>query len=426
MVKTSRLLNRRLLVIGSLGITVVGALVFAQSWREGNTEIASAAKQRDAYLTNIAAVTSPAAKSAAARNIRTQPVEAVTQSTTLRLTGSLAADEKSEVGSNAAGIVSQTCVNRGSVVKKGDLMVQLDPRAAQYALDEGQNAAEELRARLGLDEMKDFDINKIPEIEAARLAVELAEHNFKRSEALMKQKAIAVEAFDQTATEYRSALQRYQVVMHQGKQLFRSYCSAMTHLITLRKALEDCSIRAPFDGWVAERNITVGERVIAMFPGAKLVTLLRIDPLRLSLTVPQQEMAQIKAGQAVAFQADAFPGKTFRGTVRYITPAVDCDNRSVCVEALVPNPDAVLRPGLFVTAELQLEQSRTELSVPPAAVCNRGDVAAVFVVRGGVIREQIVSVAEAAAGKVRVLSGLTPGDVVVTTPERVHDGDSAL
>jgi RND family efflux transporter MFP subunit len=427
MLKTSRLLNRRVLIIGSLCVTTIGgALVFAQTRREGNAETAAAAKQQGGYLTSIAPSASCAAKSAASRDIRKQAVEVVTHSATLRLTGSLAADEKSEVGSNAAGIVSETCVNRGSVVKKGDLLVQLDPRDAQYALDEGENAVEELRVRLGLDEVKDFDISKFPEIEASRLALELAEHNFKRSEALMKQHAIAVEAFDQTATEYRSAIQRQQMVLHQAKQLYRSYRSAVTHLTTLRKALDDCSIRAPFDGWVAERNIAVGERVISLFPGAKLVTLLRIDPLRLSLTVPQQEMTQIKSGQTVTFQADAFPGRTFSGTVRYITPAVASDNRSVCVEAVVPNPEAVLRPGLFVTAELQLEEIRTELSVPQAAVCNRGDVAAVFVVRGGVIREQIVSALDAAAGRVRILSGLTPADVVITTPERVRDGDSAL
>ena len=196
-------------------------------------------------------------------------------------------------------------------------------------------------------------------------------------------------------------------------------------MVTLRKAVDDCSIRAPFDGYVAERNISVGERVIALFPGAKLVTLLRIDPLRLSLTVPQQEMTQIKVGQTVAFQTDAFPGKTFQGTVRYITPAVASDNRSLCVEAVVPNPDATLRPGLFVTAELQLDKRRTDLFVPQSAVRNRGDVAAVFVVRGGVIREQIVSIGVAAGGRVHVTSGLVPGDVIITTPDKVRDGDPA-
>jgi RND family efflux transporter MFP subunit len=147
--------------------------------------------------------------------------------------------------------------------------------------------------------------------------------------------------------------------------------------------------------------------------------------LRLSLTVPEQEMARVKAGQAVTFHTDAFSDRTFQGTVRYITPQLTSDSRSLCVEAVVPNANAVLRPGLFVTAELHLDQRQTELYLPQAAVCSRGDVAAVFVVRGGVLREQIVSVGESAAGRVRIRSGLSPGETVVTTPQGVHDGDAA-
>ena len=100
--------------------------------------------------------TKHAATKAVARDLRKQPVEAVVRNLTLRLTGSLAADDKSEVGSNAVGNVSETRVERGSFVKKGDVLLQIDPRDAQNALDEGLNAAEELRVRLGLDEAKEF------------------------------------------------------------------------------------------------------------------------------------------------------------------------------------------------------------------------------------------------------------------------------
>ena len=220
-------------------------------------------------------------------------------------------------------------------------------------------------------------------------------------------------------------MQRYYLARRMAKQLNRSYRSAVTHLVTLRKAVDDCTIRAPMDGWVAERNISVGERIIALFPGAKLVTLLRIDPLRLTLTVPQQDMAQIKIGQTVTFQTDAFPGRRFTGAVRYISPTVTADNRSLCVEAVVPNPKAELLPGLFATAELQLDKKQTELYVPASAVCNRGDVAAVFVIRGGTIREQIVSLGDREGTRVRILTGLAAGDVVATAPDGLHDGDAA-
>jgi membrane fusion protein (multidrug efflux system) len=416
---TPRLPGKRFLLLGgSCAVFAASAVIFWQIRHGAEAAPAAAAT----YFKCIELRKSPATKDIA-RDLRQQPVEAVVRNLTLRLTGSLAADDKSEVGSNAMGNVSETRVERGSFVKKGDVLLQIDPRDAQNALDEGINAAEELRVRLGLDESQEFRVDDVPEVEAAKAAMDLAEHTFHRAESLKKQKAIALESYDQSVSDYHSAVQRYYLARRMAKQLNRSYRSAVTHLVTLRKAVDDCTIRAPMDGWVAERNISVGERIIALFPGAKLVTLLRINPLRLTLTVPQQEMAQIKIGQTVTFQTDAFPGRRFTGAVRYISPAVTCDNRSLCVEAVVPNPNAELLPGLFVTAELQLDNKQTELYVPTSAVCNRGDVAAVFVIRGGTVREQIVSLGDREGSRMRILTGLAAGDVVAATPDALHDGD---
>jgi RND family efflux transporter MFP subunit len=419
--RISGLPRRRLVVIATACVIVAGAAVFALARRDSHD--GTAADGKPAYVEALGLASLTAGKGAARRDVRKQAVEAVAQPVTLRLTGNLMADEKSEVGSNAAGIVSQTCVDRGSVVKKGDLLVQLDPRDAQYALDEGKIAEEELRVRLALEGSKEFRVEDVPEVQSARLAVELAEKNFHRAERLKASQAVSQSELDQTETEYRSALQRRNLATYLARQLYQSYRRAATRNVILQKALDDCSILAPFDGWVAERNISVGERVIALFPGARLVTLLRIDPLRLLLTVPQQELAQVKVGQTVTFETDAFAGKKFTGTVRRITPMVDSDNRSLCIEALVANPDSVLRPGLFVTAELHLDKSQPAIFVPHAAVQERGDVAAVFVLRKGVFREQIVSAGEAAGSRLRVLAGLKAGDVVATTPELVRDGD---
>jgi RND family efflux transporter MFP subunit len=302
-------------------------------------------------------------------------------------------------------------------------VVQIDPRDAQNALDEGRMVAEELRVRLGLEGSKEFRVDEVPEVEAARLTMDLAEKNKDRAETLKKHVAIAMADVDQAQADYRAAVERYHLAKLQARQLYQSYRSAQTHLVTLQKAVDDCSICAPFDGWVAARCVSVGERVISLFPSGKLATVLRIDPLRLRLTVPQQETARIKVGQQVTFQVDAHAGRTFIGTVRYIAPAVDAENRSLCIEAVVPNPGAVLRPGLFVSAELQLDEERTEVFVPRVAVRQRGDSAAVFVVRDHVVREQIVSLGESEGARVRVTIGLAPGDVVVTTPESVRDGD---
>ena len=162
-------------------------------------------------------------------------------------------------------------------------------------------------------------------------------------------------------TEYRSAVQRYQLALLQAKQLYQGYRAALAHVITLRKGVEDCSIRAPFDGWVAERDVVGGRAGDLAVPQRQTGDHAADRSLAALAHRAAAGVARIKTGQTVTFQTDAFPGKTFSGTVRYITPQVASENRSLCVEALVPNPGAVLRPGLFVTAELQLDAGRPNL-----------------------------------------------------------------
>lgn len=287
--KIPQLRRGRFLIAGCVGAAVVGGLVLVWAWPSAKAGTASQSAGQSEYLSTIGAADPLPAKPASRGKIRKQAVETVRRNATLRLTGSLAADEKSDVGSNASGIVSQTCVDRGSLVKKGDLMVQLDPRDSQYALDEAVLAAEQLRVRLGLEGAKRFRAEDVPEVEAAKLAFQLAEKNYRRGETLRQHNAIALSDADQMETEYRSAAQRYQLALLQARQLYEGYLAALAHVETLRKGVEDCSIRAPFDGYVTERDVSAGERVISLFPSGKLVTVLRIDPLRLSLTVPSRK-----------------------------------------------------------------------------------------------------------------------------------------
>lgn len=376
----------------------------------------------------------------ASLNVAKTRVEAVRRNVTLRLTGSLAADEKSDVACNTAGIVAEVHCDRGSLVKKGDLLVKLDPTDAQNALNEALAAVQELLVRLGVDNpsrsvtieellnfntlMGKFNVNELPEVKAAKLAVDLESANFKRATDLYEKKFIATETYDKNRTDYFSAVERHLQAVRQGKQLYQNCLLAQARAATLLKALKDCVITAPFDGWVAERWVSCGERMVSMFPGAgRAVTLLRIDPLRLSLTVPQQHVTKVRPGAPVVFQSDSYPGREFRGEVRYIAPAVTSDNRSLVVEAVVPNPGYPLRPGMFVTADLELAETRSDLFIPRTAVRLKGEVASVFVVRDGAAREQIVALAEPAGDRVQVTAGLAAGDVIVTEPEKVHDGD---
>lgn len=374
-----------------------------------------------------AAIESPAkAQPKPAVTVATAKVEAIRRPVALHLTGSLSVDDKSEVASNVMGIVAEVFIERGSMVKKGDLIVRLDPTDAQNALAEGLAAIEELRVRLGLDQNgeKPFDPNSLPEVKAAKLAVELAKANDRRADELQKTNAISREEFERVRTEHLLAVERLEQAVRQARQTFQSYQIAIARGQILKKAVDDTEIRAPFNGYVAERRVSTGERVVTMFPGGgHVATIVRTDPLRLAITVPQQFVSQIKIGEVGTFQTDAFPGEKFTAKIRYIAPSVASDSRSLLVEAEVPNKDGRLRPGLFVTTDVELDDTREELIVPRRAVFEKGGAHAVVVVRGGVAREQIVALGETSGERTAVASGLSAGESIVLEPGKVRDGD---
>ena len=221
-------------------------------------------------------------------------------------------------------------------------------------------------------------------------------------------KSSPTEAFDQTQTEYELAIQRYRQALFQIRQAYQVCRTAEIKLAILKKAVDDTTIRAPFDGWVAEKLVAVGEQISSGMQATKVVTLVRIDPLRLSLTVPQQDIGRIQPGQTVRFHVDSFPDRTFEARVRFIAPVVTNDTRSMVVEAVAPNPDRALRPGLFATAELELPRPGSRaVSCRLGAVQRTGEVGRVFVVRDGVAREQVVALGEADEAKVEIRAGLT-------------------
>src|SRR5262249_31177673 len=147
-----------------------------------------------------------------------------------------------------------------------------------------------------------------------------------------------------------------------------------------RKSAGDTVVRAPFAGIVAERLVGTGDYVSK---GNKVATVVRIDPVRVELTVPEQYLSQITTGQAVRLTVDAYPNEVFTGKVRFVSPALKSDQRALTVEAVAPNPDGRLKPGLFATALLQQPNPAAALLVPATAVETVAGTSRVYVVAAG-------------------------------------------
>ena len=146
-----------------------------------------------------------------------------------------------------------------------------------------------------------------------------------------------------------------------------------------QKAVTDTVVRAPFDGLVEQRLVSVGDYVTR---GTKVASVIRINPLRVELTVPGQYLSEVAAGRAVTLEVDAFRGKTFTGRIRYVSPVLRTDTRALVVEAVVPNESGQLKPGLFATAKIEQASETRAVLVPAAAITNVTGAARVYLIKG--------------------------------------------
>jgi len=182
-----------------------------------------------------------------------------------------------------------------------------------------------------------------------------------------------------------------------------------TELELARQALRDSSLTSPLDGIVRERHVTVGQYVAA---GSPVVTVVRMHPLRLRAAVPEREAHSVRVGQPVRLTVE---GSTtvHEARVARVSPAIDETTRTLMVEAEVPNPRSVLRPGSFANAEIVTAARRMAISVPLSAVLDDGGKSVVFVADGNQYKKTEVELGLKSEDRVEIISGLKAGDHVV-------------
>jgi membrane fusion protein (multidrug efflux system) len=352
--------------------------------------------------------------------ISAAPVESRPIDRFLRVTGSLLADEQAEVGAEAAGRVIETPVERGSRVAQGAVLVRISPAETSAQLLEAEANAAQIEARLGLAPGQAFDSARVPDALNAKAALDLAEAEFARIGSLLEQRVVSKSEYDQRKTQVDAARQQYLMAQNVAQQSYRSLEAARARIVLARKASADTSIRAPFSGQVAERLVSVGDYVTR---GARVATVVRVDPMRIELTIPEQSVSLVKVGQPVRVAVEAYPGETFNATVRYISPSLRADQRALTVEAIAANPDGRLKPGLFATALIQRPESAPALLVPASAIETIAGTSRVYVVKDGKVEERIITAGETIGSQVEITSGLGKGEAVATEPKgKLTDG----
>jgi membrane fusion protein (multidrug efflux system) len=274
--------------------------------------------------------------------------------------GSLEANEAVDIKSEIDAIVDSIAFTEGASVKKGQLLVKFD--AAKWR-------AQHQQAKV--------------ELENARIRAE-------RSDKLLKSDSVSQQEYDDAHAAARTAEANFAL---------------------LEARLKETEILAPFDGLVSERLVSPGAYVKA---GDPLVRLVDLDPIKISFSVPERYMTELKLGQQVTMRTASIPGRAFTGEVYFIDPQVEVATRTIKVKAKTDNSDAVLRPGLFANVELTLRVLESALVIPEEAILAQVGATIVFVVADQQAMIRPVKTGLRIPGKVQITEGLKADEEVVT------------
>lgn len=338
----------------------------------------------------------------------------------IRVSGTLTAQEDAQVAAEVAGRVVATPVERGSNVGAGAELIRIAAAEGEAQAVEARANAAQIEARLGIAAGEPFAVERVPEVANAQATLQLARTEFARAQQLHQQQLLSQAEFDQKKAQTESAERQYDVARNGAAQQYQALLAARARVTVAEKALADTTVRSPFAGVVAERFVSVGDYVTR---GTKVASVMRVDPLRVELTVPEQYVSAVATGRAVTFEVDAYPGETFTGQVRYVSPSIAADTRALTLEAVVPNPSNRLKPGFFATAQIEQATMVPGVLVPAAAVRTVSGTARVFVLNGDRVEERIVTTGQAVGDRVEISSGLKAGEhVVAGGVERLVDG----
>lgn len=324
----------------------------------------------------------------ASRGIPPQTVSTITAIThpwqrQLEAVGSLQAFRGADLAPEVVGLVAKIYFKSGQEVKAGEMLLELDASA---------------------------DLAKL---EALKATASLARSTYNRDQQQFQDHAVSKATLDTDMANLKNAEAQ----------------------VAEQQALADKKfIRAPFAGRLGIRRVDIGQYLKA---GATIVTLQSLDPIFVDFYLPQRSLSEIGTGQIVQIKSDAYPGKSFTGTISAINPKVDPDTRNVQIRATVKNPDRLLLPGMFVTADIEVGRPQPEITLPQTAISFNPYGNLVYLVKKQgvgkngkpqlVAEQRFVTTGATRGDQIAVLKGVQPGDIIVSAGQlKLHNGTPVL
>lgn len=376
--------------------------------------------------------------------VQVTTAQAVAQniSTFVAGTGTFVADEESDVSPKVSGQVVSTSVEVGDFVRQGQVIAQLDDKDARLKLEQARAseqqavvAVKQAAARLGITPNGKFDAASAPEVQSAYqnyLALvqeaKLAAVNEQRYANLLETGDTSRSTYDEKRTlaettnaKAKASLKSYENAKNVASQNYQGIASAQAALANSRtqvniaqKAIADAVIYAPFAGFIDERPVAKGEYVS---PSSKIAKIVRTSPMKLSLSLPETDAGKINGGMSLTASVAGYPERNFAGRISAITPSLDATSRSIIVEGLFDNPDGLLRPGMFGTAQVLMPGTDNGVFVPFSAVITdpTTNSSSIYVIEDGAARLRVVQLGGREGDMVQILSGVEENETVATS-----------
>ncbi len=328
--------------------------------------------------------------------------------------GSLFPYDEAIISAEIEGPVIKVNVDLGDRVTQGQLMVQISDEEQRYLVAQNEAQLRQSLERLGLrdENEKVKDIRSTPDVRRAQADLTDAGQRLQRVRSLVEQKIGSQQDFDQAQARFQSLQAAYDATLNQTRNLIRDVERSRALVDLQRKKLRDTQVLAPFGGSVKERRVTVGQYVQ---PNTPLLTLVKINPIRLRAEVPERMAPWIKVGQIAEVFVEAFEKRKFQGKIWRIAPTVDQSKRTFLVEALIDNRGEELKPGSYARVRVETDKVEEIHTIPARAVNYIFGSNKAYVVKNGTIEARDVKLGDRYDEDVEIIEGLEAGDTVATT-----------
>lgn len=343
--------------------------------------------------------------------VRVGAVQARDVQRTVESVGTLYPFDEAIISAEIEGRVEEVKIDLGDTVSAAQVMVRISDEEQRYLLAQMEAQLRQSLERVGLKNENDKvkDLRETPEPRRARADLIDAEQKFNRARSLVNQGIGSQADLDAAEARFKSTQAAYDSSLTTAATLVREIDRSRALLDLQRKKLRDATVKAPFAGSVKERQVTIGQYVRVNTP---LLTLVKTDPLRLRLEVPERMAPWIRNGQTVDIALEAFEGRTFRGEVWRISPTVDQAKRTFLVEARVENPKNELKPGSYARARVPTHKIERIRLVPQRAVQYVFGTNKAYVVKNEVVEARDLKLGDRFDQDVEVIEGLQEGEQV--------------